>query len=206
MTINLRNTYRFTTVDSSVPAVICLRGDGAPKMTGPSAGWEIVPRPRRVAFTQWIGRDPYTMDVPIMLDGYRRSDSIEEEVARLNQMKMGENLKPPPKVQLEGAVPVKGATWVIADITWGDNVVWRVQNNQRMFRIRQDAIVHLLQYVREDRLNIKKSKRARRHTVKKGETLKSIAAKYDTTVSALKKANGIRDPKSVKPGRVIKVP
>jgi len=45
-----------------------------------------------------------------------------------------------------------------------------------------------------------------KHTVKKGETLYSIAKKNHTSVSAIKKANGIKKGNALKIGKVLSVP
>jgi LysM repeat protein len=44
------------------------------------------------------------------------------------------------------------------------------------------------------------------HTIKKGETLSSIAQKYQTTVRALEKLNRIKDANRISIGQVIKLP
>jgi len=45
-----------------------------------------------------------------------------------------------------------------------------------------------------------------KHTVKKGDTLYAIALKNHTTVTAIKKANGIKKGQTLKLGKVLKVP
>ena len=45
-----------------------------------------------------------------------------------------------------------------------------------------------------------------KHTVKKGDTLYSIAHKNHTTITAIKKANGIKKGQTLKLGKVLKVP
>ncbi len=47
---------------------------------------------------------------------------------------------------------------------------------------------------------------SRRHTVRRGQTLSEIATAYRTSVGALKSLNGIRDPRSLKHGQVLKIP
>lgn len=192
--MNSATQYRFESSDRD--AVICFRGDGPPTMTGGGGGWEIEARPRRVGATLWKGREPYQMDVPILFDGFQGEDSQESKIALLNQMQMGKDLDPPPIVTIEGAVPVKGASWVIS-IAWGDNVVWRPGTKGQHYRIRQDAIVSCTQYQQDRRVNLRKPPMQRKHRVKKGDTLKSIAKKYKTTVAKLKKLNGIRDAKTL---------
>ena len=44
------------------------------------------------------------------------------------------------------------------------------------------------------------------HTVARGESLGSIAARYETTVAELMRINGIANPNLIHPGQVIKVP
>jgi LysM repeat protein len=44
------------------------------------------------------------------------------------------------------------------------------------------------------------------YTVKAGDTLSSIAARFGTTVKILSKLNGITDPSLIKPGQVLKLP
>ena len=45
-----------------------------------------------------------------------------------------------------------------------------------------------------------------RYTVKKGDTLSSIAGRFDTTVKKLKAANDIPDPRALKVGQVLIIP
>jgi LysM repeat protein len=47
---------------------------------------------------------------------------------------------------------------------------------------------------------------ARRYTVKSGDTLSGIAAKLGSTVAAIKKANGIADPRLIRVGQVLVIP
>lgn len=44
------------------------------------------------------------------------------------------------------------------------------------------------------------------YTVKKGDTLSGIATRYDTSVSALVSANGIKNPNVIHVGQVIQIP
>jgi murein DD-endopeptidase MepM/ murein hydrolase activator NlpD len=49
-------------------------------------------------------------------------------------------------------------------------------------------------------------KKDRTYTVKAGDTLASIANRYDVSTEDLQRYNGIRDPKAVKPGQRVVVP
>jgi LysM repeat protein len=44
-----------------------------------------------------------------------------------------------------------------------------------------------------------------KYTVKKGDTLSSIAKKYKTTVAKLVKANGIKEPNKIYVGQVLTI-
>ena len=45
-----------------------------------------------------------------------------------------------------------------------------------------------------------------KHRVKRGESLGTIAKKYDTTVKQLMKLNGIKNPRALQPGKTLRVP
>ncbi|MFB5192596.1 LysM peptidoglycan-binding domain-containing protein [Alicyclobacillus fastidiosus] len=45
-----------------------------------------------------------------------------------------------------------------------------------------------------------------KYIVQRGDTLGTIAAKYDTTVEAIAKANGIRNPNVIHKGQILRVP
>lgn len=191
-----------------------LRGDGAPKMTGGGGGWQITPRPRRVSLTQWQGRDPYKMDVPVMFDGWANDVSVENQIAILNQMQMGKDLTPPPTVTIDGAVPVKGIRWVIENIDWGDLVIWR-QEGDSAYRLRQDATVKFVQAVDDQRLKVGSGKlnissNPRIIQAKQGDTLRSLSKKYYKTVDKWQdiwRANpNIKDPKKIKKGTDVRIP
>jgi LysM repeat protein len=47
---------------------------------------------------------------------------------------------------------------------------------------------------------------ARTYTVKSGDTLSAIAARYGTTVEAIAKLNGISNTRLIRPGQVLKIP
>lgn len=46
----------------------------------------------------------------------------------------------------------------------------------------------------------------RTYTVRPGDTLSGIAARHGTTVAAIVKANGIKDPRTIRPGQVLIIP
>ncbi|MGH3664750.1 MAG: LysM peptidoglycan-binding domain-containing protein [Egibacteraceae bacterium] len=50
------------------------------------------------------------------------------------------------------------------------------------------------------------ARRPRTYEVKRGDTLSSIAAEFDTTVDALIKANDLDDPDQIFPGDELRIP
>ena len=193
-------------------SVKVLRGDGPPKIVGGAGGWDVVRRPRRTALTQWVGREPYRMDVPILFDGLRLQEGVENDIRLLNQMSLGFDYDPPPTITVLGALPVNGATWVIENIDWGDEVYWRQSAQGRYFRQRQDALVHLLQYQAEARLKITMPKSLPNEFIvpRDGFTLREVAKNMygdGDRWKEIQKANtGIRDPNKLRKGQHIRVP
>jgi len=146
--------YFYTFRSSAGSVVKVMRGDNPAQIVGGEGGWNFVQRPRRTSLTQWGGRDPYQMDVPIIFDGWRYQTSVEQDIRRLQIMSVGSDFNPPPTVKIDGALPIGGATWVIASIDWGTEVFWSQANRGRYFRLRQDAIVHLYEYKASEDLKI----------------------------------------------------
>ena len=207
----------FVIFKSSLGAQVkVLRDAAAPKMTAGGGGWSVISRPRRTSLTQWAGRDPYRMDVPILFDGFKDSKSVEADIARLNGMSIGHDYDPPPTLSIEGAVPVKDAVWVIDAIDWGDEVYWE-SSGEHYFRTRQDAVVHLLQYQAEERLNITMPKTLPGQYIvpRDGMTLKeAVKAYYGNTkkykaVLSVNKGNDadhVRDPNNLRKGLTLTMP
>jgi|SRR5215831_960970 len=205
----MSQTYTFRA--SNGTSVTMFRGDGAPKMTAGGGGWTTVDRPRRIGMTVWNGRDPYGMDVPVLFDGYIDSRSVEGDIAKLNQMQMGAALNQPPTVMIDGQVPVKGIRWVITGIDWGDNVYWDAAGRQR-----QDAVVHLLQYVKEERVDVigkDPTPTPARWVTKKGDTLRSVAARvygdssqWKVIANAQKPPLRILGDKPLQPQTTLRIP
>jgi hypothetical protein len=211
MSIVLSDRYFYTFVDSNGTTVRVLRGDAPPRMTDGGGGWSTVARPRRVGLTLWQGRNPYAMDVPILFDGFATGESVEDDIARLNQMQMGDDFNPPPSVTISGAVPIKGATWVMT-VDWGDNVFWEQGGDGDPYRTRQDAVVHLTEFEPEKRLVVTgKSTLPNIYIVTRGgETMKTIArAIYGHTSkwTKIKEANPkVRDPNKLPIGTKLRIP
>jgi nucleoid-associated protein YgaU len=151
------------------------------------------------------------MDVPILFDGYRYGTSVELDIRRFQLMAIGSDFNPPPTVKIDGALPVSGATWVITSIDWGTEVFWSQTQRGQYFRLRQDAIVHLLQFQAEERLKITITNSLPNHYIAaKGDTLQGISkAMYGngSRWKEIKAANpSIRDPNKIPAGKSIRIP
>jgi len=190
------------------------RGVDVPQITGGGARFNTIERPRRKSVVQWVGDDPYSMDVSVMFDGYStgrygmQQVSVEMDIRKVDQMRVSKgSLVPPVQVFIDGALPVKGATWVITGIDWGTETIWNTDARGRGYRLRQDATIHFLQYVQETSLQLNKMPpMTTRYQVKANQPLDMIAAQNGISLQVLKDANGIRDAKSVKTGQIIYIP
>lgn len=185
-------SYNFEGYSYPTYEFVCLLGDGAPEITDGYGGWEAIARARNVAFTQWNGRNPLTIKIPILFDNFAEGTSLEDDIRQLEKMAGAEiNMKQPPLVLIDsnGVVPhdAHDATqndWVIQGIEWGDS-----DRNQSGNRVRQAANVIVMEYTYDDviggigaRPSSKSKKKARgktkrRHYIVRGasETLVSIA-------------------------------
>lgn len=197
--------YRITRLDKK-NSILVLRDATPPKLVSVGGRWDVVNRPRRVSFTTWNGSDPYRMDLPILIDGLDDDVNVQPDIAFINNLRLAQQaFSPPPQVEVEGAIPVESPDegWVVESIDFGDNVIWHPKG----YRLRQDAVLHLLQYIPITSLSIKPGSTAHMRRVRSGDTLKSISKdEYGTTKywSAIKNANGLRDVKKLP--KYLKIP
>lgn len=203
--------------------------DGSPiQVTTGYGGWTVTNRNRRVGLTIWEGREPFRMTVPVLFDGWRTSESQEMAISRLSRMALppSEQVEPPVIKIAGAAVPNPGPTnWVIESLAWGANVIWDSAANGVTARLRQDCVITVIQYVDEDRVAFKKlgskvppPSNVAPHgwqasvRVKAGEkSLQAVAKRVYKNAKPgdwrlISKANGIPDPKSIKPGQSLKIP
>ena len=214
MPLDARNYYLIRAANGA--SVMCRRATDAPKLVSGGARYNVVNRARRKSTVQWDGDDPYRMDVPVLLDGWIQHVSVERDIAKLNNMRQSPgDLVPPVQVSIDGALPVKGARWVLEGIDWGDVVIWGSDTPNTMlsdfkgngYRLRQDAVLHLLQVVTPSVLAITAASNSWVPIVMKAEqTMAGIAKEFGVTIPAILKANGMRDSKSIKTGQQINVP
>lgn len=210
---NTANTYIFHTLDGRKRFSV-LRGESPPKETGGTAVWEVVDRPNKVGVTVFRGRTPVRVDLPVMFDAWKKGLSVEPRIQMLKDMANPPAAHAPPlKIKVDGGYPSRYLTWVVEGIDWGDAVLYN-KIGTTLVRVRQDATVHLLQFVSAELVHIKKQAgrtppRFTPYKVKKGDTLSKIAASHykdRDKWTVIGKANGIRDNKGVKVGQTIKIP
>lgn len=185
------------------------RGNDPPKITGGGARYNVIERPRRRSTVQWMGDDPYRMDVPILIEGWPDRD-IEVDVSKINKLVHSPgNLVPPTQIYIDGGLPVKGAKWVVEGIEWGSMVIWSSKGGKG-HRLRQDCTLRLLQTVSPSVLRMNQAPTANLpYIVKTGDTAASIAKDHGVSTNDIKKANQpMRDVKVVanKVGSTILVP
>jgi hypothetical protein len=147
--------YYYQLISSNGLSLTVLRDEGVPKITDGVGGWTVKERRRRKGLTSWTGRNPWRMELPVIFEGkFDPLVSVDADVGKLNAMAIGDNFVIPPTVTVEGNVPIKGATWVIEDLAWGDNQEWAKDPSAQWIRVRQDCVIKLLQYVEEDVVKI----------------------------------------------------
>lgn len=190
--------------------VIGWRGEEAPTLTEGFGGWTTIARPRRYSITDFTGLEPLKMSLPMLLDGWASNDSQEPFIRNIERMaRIDAGRKSPSIVEVTGAVPYPGVSWVIESLSWGESL-W----SDGGFRVRQQVTLSLMQYV-EDKHLAKLAKRNQRsksnkvYVVKAGEHLGEIAARQLGDAQRwreIAELNNMRDPKSVKKGQRIRMP
>lgn len=218
---------RMITLVAGRLSVTALRGQTAPSPTRAGSGWSKVARPRRKALTVWDGIEPYQVAFSMIFDGLRGEVSVEPDVRTLEQMAEPSGGHEPPLVRVVGAIPRPGLNYVIEQIDWDPAPLW----SRGGYRVRHEATVHLLEYVRPDRLALnsgaenartKAAKNAAKaaassggkphkktYTVRAGDTLSKIAASQLGDYKRwpeIARLNSIRDPKNLRVGQVLKLP
>lgn len=154
-------------------------GPNGAKITGGYGNWTQVLVPRGDPLTQWSGRSLFTMDIDLLVDGWRRQRSVEPQVKALEALATRDKaMLTPPPVRIYGAVPHPALKWVITGIDWGDALLQYSSG----VRLRQAALVHLMEYREETTLAALPRAAATpappsKYKVKRGDDLKKIAAR-----------------------------
>lgn len=155
---------------------------------GGVGGWEEVPRPLKTAATKWRGRPLYTATFEMIVgDG---SSSVEPERRLLERLGQQRGMPQPPQLR------IRAATWPLGDRLFVLNALTRSGSDVESLRGRKGRhtrfayTVTLLQHVEADAVVIRragsrserktkdKPREGRTYTVKAGDTLTSIAARF----------------------------
>jgi hypothetical protein len=182
--------------------------------------WETTGRPRQMSITEWKGQRPYELTIDALYDGWsnpRRSVGyVDGEIAKLERLATRQpGLQTPPSLKTYGAIPHANLRWVIDNIEWGD----RMADVATGHRWRQQATIHLVQYVAPDVIierprGAATPKGTRRYVIARGDTLQRIATKklgkasrWRDIAKLNKGMRGIKlDPKKYPVGKSILVP
>lgn len=224
--MTIKPTIVFRQHDPKGPSLRAEIGNGfvTPSVSG---GWSVTARSREKGITEWAGRSPITMDIPILFDGFMGNDSVEADCRTLYQMmdKPEGKRDEPPIIRLGGEFPVpfKNRDWVINGIAPGPEE----RRPRDGHRIRAFFTVTILEHVPGDVIVVRKSSPAKKHqqkskdgknspskqprtyTVKNGDTLQKIAARLlgdQKRWHDIKELNNIRDPNNLKVGQKLKIP
>jgi phage tail protein X len=196
-----------------------LMGEGAATLTGGIGGWETEGRPDAIGVSKWTGGDPITQDIPVLLNGYIKGNSIQgqmNELARLGRNTT--NDEEPPLFQMFGPINYPQLDWVLESIEWGE-----VERDDDRSLLRQAAVLKVIEFRDGEDLKVRNRRKGKKkrsnggttapgssYTTRKGDTLASIAANLYGDRSVWKKIadkNGLRDPnKELKPGTKLKLP
>lgn len=212
---------RIQQVDPPGPYILVWLGDGYVKPSQ-EGGWETISRPKDVGFVNWSGTSPHTMDVPIVFDGYRQNVSMEPAIAQLYGMtRVPQGVRDePPVVQVSGPIALTNKRWVIQNVDWVDEI----RRDSDGARVRATCTLSLLEHIDPDVLihsspakKVTKKRKAtktstatsKRYTVRRGDTLAVIAQRTLHSSARwhdIAKLNGIRDPKNIRVGQVLRIP
>lgn len=182
-------------------------------------GYQTVARPRKVAITEIVGWDPFRQTGSVVISGYRSAKSIAADFLAIEQMAgrfNGEKRK-------EIVIQIAGAglfhtdlDYVIEDLSWNpDDMEWVGGT-----LVHASASITFMEWNPDDRLqpdpnpvekrNATVNKReGSPYTVKEGDTLSKIAARKLGKAKRWREIadlNDIRDPRSIKPGQILRMP
>jgi hypothetical protein len=218
-------TANFYSLTGDVDLTVAM-GDGQSRLTGGDGGWQIAKRWGLAPWTYWDSPEPYRQAIPVLFGGAGggATDSQEARIGQLYSLLRSPGSRvPPPVVMVSGgAVQRADVQWVVESIDQGD-MRRRAGDGDRYLAA---MTVNLLQYTAGDvlverspsRKHASKGKQGthgsrgrKTYTVKAGDTLPKIAARSDiyndaSKWKAIAHANGIRDPRSLVVGRVLKIP
>jgi nucleoid-associated protein YgaU len=195
-------------------------GDGPAYPTGGLGGWATVPLQDDVEGVDWEGQEPLTQDVPLLLDGLAKNESVEREwntIKKLGRDPNGDERKPP-VFQVYGPVEYPGKFWVLPsggiEVVNPDEEMIKANGDGELLRV--EFILHLLEYTAPDVIKARRRKKGGvaglsqnvavggTYTTREGDTLAKIAARLLNDWRRWKEIgdkNGIGDPNRKLPAR-----
>jgi hypothetical protein len=186
-------------------------GQGPAVLGFATDGWETVSRPGARAITRWTGVSPNSLEIPFLLDGYADRRSIQAERDRLLVLARPKGNGPPPVLKLSGPVDHRGLRWVIVEIAWGASI-----RHPSRGLLRQAGTVRLMQYVRPDRVRVRRLPRMTSQwgpvDARKGDTWRKLAARHLSDAARWKeiaRLNGNKPAtatRELKAGRRVRLP
>lgn len=213
------HVVNFFALDGSVDLTVAM-GKGSATLTGGNGGWVEEQRRGLPPALWWDSPTAYRQSIPIRFKG----SDVEGSIQAL-QLLSGPDRKhprtPPPLVAIAGpAIWRADLTWVIEGVDPGSDVLRREDDGHVQ---KHDFVVKLVEYNGIDALvdrspsrqaagnaGSRKPPRSRSTwRVRQGDNLRKIAvAVYgdDKYWKAIANANGIRDGRTLKVGRVLKIP
>ena len=195
-----------------------LLGEQPPKVTGGGDLWDIVERPRQVAMTIYKGREPFQVELGVMLDGFnprveQGGLSQEPMIRALLAAMTGDDEAEPSTWDIQGIPEVNDIPeWVLQTVDPGDHIIRRATD---FSRTRQDYTLTFLEYTPPTYVQLRAKARqgtkgkTTLYTVRRGDTPASIARKRrckwtdlrTLNLSVVKRAN-----QNLKDGSRIRVP
>lgn len=188
------------------PALVVFRplGPMKPRVISGYGGWNLTARPRDIALTDWIGREPLRVQFQIFFDAHFKNAnfrtgvdkpfakrlSVERDCRTLEKMAgVVPDSPEPPKLIMDGgkAIPhdhpqAPHVHWVIEVLDWDDEME---EKNDRGGRTRAVATVTMLQYVKDERIpRLTAAHRRKQIKNKKGKHTKGAFITSDVIISA----------------------
>jgi hypothetical protein len=195
-----------------------LLGETPPKVTGGGDLWDIVERPRQVAMTVYKGRQPFQVDLQVMLNGLNplveQGGLSQEPVLRdLLDAMTGDDEHEPSPWEIRGVPEINDIPeWVLQTAEPGDH---QIRRRTDFSRSRQDYTLTFIEYTPPTYVQLRAKARqgskgkTTLYVVKKGDTPASIARKRRCKWTDLRTINAsliTRANQNLRDGSRIRVP
>lgn len=193
-------------------------GQTAPDVADGRGGWSVVDRPRKPGAVEWVGTKPLTASLTLMLDGWAANVSVAPLVKVIDEMAPSRPTREPKAVYVTNAWPIPPTVpWQIQAVTWGvDEMLRNAKNHIVRVEVTLELVeMRVAEVVLSRTSPAKRSKTAsgggttRTVTVRRGDTLGGIAAKYLGSASRwteIAVENHLRSPNHLVVGQKLRLP